>query len=183
MSIRPSTDPTRRHPAADGSAPTGAGAGAGTGAGTSAGTDRAAIDPVELAGGLRLSVTRLARRMRQAADMGLSPSLLSALAVVHVHGPMTLGALADHEGVSPPTVTKVVNRLEEHDLVERTVDEADRRVCRVVTTSAGEALLDSSRERKNAWLVELLAALDDEQLARLAGAADVLDVLAASEQR
>lgn len=137
----------------------------------------------EVAASLRLSTTRLARRLRAEADMGLTPSLLSALAVVHVHGPVTLGALAELEGVSPPTVTKVVNRLQDDDLVERIVDESDKRVCRVVTTGAGERLLDSSRERKNAWLAERLAQLDDEQLAQLSAAARVLETLAASEQR
>ncbi len=115
--------------------------------------------------------------------MGLSPSLLSALAVVHVHGPLTLGALAELEGVAPPTVTKVVNRLQEQDLVERIVDENDKRVCRVSTTDAGEQLLSSSRDRKTAWLTERLASLDAEQLAHLAAAAIVLEELAASEQR
>ena len=142
-----------------------------------------ATDAAQLAAELRLSVTRLARRLRQAADMGLSPSLLSALAIVHVHGPLTLGALAELEGVSPPTVTRVVNRLEGDDLVERIVDPDDKRVCRVATTEAGEALLDASRERKTAWLAERLAALDAEQLAHLAAAAVVLEQLSASEQR
>ena len=140
-------------------------------------------DAAQLAAELRLSVTRLARRLRQAADMGLSPSLLSALAIVHVHGPLTLGALAELEGVSPPTVTRVVNRLESDDLVERIVDPDDKRVCRVVTTDAGEALLDASRERKTARLAERLDALDAEQLAHLAAAAVVLEQLSASEQR
>ncbi len=139
-------------------------------------------DPVQLAAELRLSVTRLARRLRQAADMGLSPSLLSALAIVHLHGPLTLGALAEIEGVSPPTVTKVVNRLQEDDLVERIVDPTDKRVCRVSTTAAGDTLLEASRERKTAWLSERLAALDAEQLATLAAAAVVLEQLSATEQ-
>ena len=145
--------------------------------------DEATADAVQLAAELRLSVTRLARRLRQAADMGLSPSLLSALAIVHVHGPLTLGALAELEGVSPPTVTRVVNRLEGDDLVERIVDPDDKRVCRVATTDAGNALLDASRERKTAWLAERLAALDAEQLEHLAAAAVVLEQLSASEQR
>ena len=143
----------------------------------------ATADAVQLAAELRLSVTRLARRLRQAADMGLSPSLLSALAIVHVHGPLTLGALAELEGVSPPTVTRVVNRLEGDGLLERVVDPDDKRVCRVVITDDGESLLDASRERKTAWLAERLAALDAEQLAHLAAAAIVLDQLSASEQR
>ncbi len=140
-------------------------------------------DAVQLAAELRLSVTRLARRLRQAADMGLSPSLLSARAIVHVHGPLTLGALAELEGVSPPTVTRVVNRLEGDGLVERVVDPDDKRVCRVVTTDRGEALLHASRERKTAWLAERLVALDTDQLADLAAAAAVLEQLSASEQR
>ena len=115
--------------------------------------------------------------------MGLSPSLLSALAIVHLHGPLTLGALAELEGVSPPTVTKVVNRLEDADLVQRALDPNDKRVCRVSTTDAGESLLDASRERKTAWLAERLSALDAEQLAHLTAAALVLEQLSASEQR
>ena len=142
-----------------------------------------ATDAAQLAADLRLSVTRLARRLRQAADMGLSPSLLSALAIVHVHGPLTLGALAELEGVSPPTVTRVVNRLEADGLLERIVDPDDKRVCRVATTDSGDSLLDASRERKTAWLAERLAALDAEQLAHLAAAAVVLEQLSASEQR
>ena len=66
----------------------------------------------ELAARLRLSATRLARRLRQEADAGLTPSQLSALAVIDRQGPLTLGALADHEQVAPPTITKVVAKLE-----------------------------------------------------------------------
>jgi DNA-binding MarR family transcriptional regulator len=127
-----------------------------------------------------LSTTRLARRLRSEADMGLSLSMLSALAMIHVHGPLTLGALAEREGVSPPTVTKVVSRLESQDLVDRTVDPTDRRVCRVATTPAGERFLAASRERKNAWLAAHLAAFDEDRRARLAAALDVLEELAAA---
>ena len=66
----------------------------------------------ELAARLRLSATRLARRLRQEADAGLTPSQLSALAVIEREGPLTLGALADHEKVAPPSITKVVAKLE-----------------------------------------------------------------------
>lgn len=143
----------------------------------------AAPDVAALAGELRLSVTRLARRLRRQADIGLSPSLLSALAVVHVHGPLTLGELAELEGVSPPTVTKVVNRLQDEQLVERIVDENDRRVCRVTTTDRGDDLLSASRDRKTAWLAERLNSLEPDDLAHLAAAAIVLERLAASDPR
>ena len=80
-----------------------------------------------IAGRLRISATRLARRLRQEAQTGLSPSQLSALTAVERHGPVTLGALADHEQVAPPTITRVVAKLEEADLVLRQRDPDDRR--------------------------------------------------------
>lgn len=137
--------------------------------------------PDEVAAHLRLSATRLARRLRTEAEIGLTPSLLSALAMVHVHGPLTLGALAELEAIAPPSVTKIVAKLQEQDLVERMHDPSDRRVCRVVTTDAGEELLDRSRARKNAWLAERLATASPDELAMLEQAAAVIDRLLQTE--
>lgn len=136
----------------------------------------------EVAAGLRLSTTRLARRLRTEAEIGLTPSLLSALAVVHVHGPLTLGALAELEGIAPPTVTKIVGKLQEQYLVERIADPADRRVCRVETTTAGEELLARSRERKTAWLADRLDGLAPEDLAVLEHAARIIDELLTADR-
>ena len=142
----------------------------------------AAEDVPQLAARLRLSATRLSRRLRSEAHLGISPSLLSSLAIVHLHGPLTLGDLAEREGLAKPTITKVVGRLEEQGLVERRTDESDRRVCRVETTDAGEALLAESRERKDAWLAARLALFDQERRDRLAAAVEVLDELIRIEE-
>jgi len=126
---------------------------------------------------LRLSATRLARRLRQEAQTGLSPSQLSALAAVERHGPLTLGALADHETVAPPTITRVVAKLQADGFLTRQPDPVDRRVTRVVVTSKGRALLGTSRRRKTEWLTTRLDDLDPDQRARLADALDTLDAL------
>ena len=131
----------------------------------------------EIASRLRLSATRLARRLRQESGAGLSPSQQSALAVIANHGPLTLGALAEHERVAPPTITKVVSKLESDGLVTRTPDPSDRRVCRVEVSPAGAALLDEVRRRKTAWLTARISQLDAEHQRRLADALDVLDEL------
>jgi DNA-binding MarR family transcriptional regulator len=133
--------------------------------------------PPEIASRLRLSATRLARRLRQESGAGLSPSQQSALAVIAYHGPLTLGALAEHERVAPPTVTKVVSKLECDGLVTRTPDPADRRICRVAISPAGEELLEESRRRKTAWLTARISQLDADRQRRLADALDVLDEL------
>jgi DNA-binding MarR family transcriptional regulator len=134
-------------------------------------------DHAEIAARLRLSATRLARRLRQESASGLTPSQLSALAAVHNRGPLTLGELADHERVAPPTITKVVAKLVSDGLLERQVDPDDRRVTRVRVTAAGMALVDETRRRKTAWLAERVRRLDPDERARLAEALDVLDHL------
>jgi len=135
------------------------------------------VQPTESAARLRLSATRLARRLRQEADAGLTPSQLSALAVIHYGGPLTLGALAEREGVAPPSITKIVHNLEEQGLVVRTGDADDRRITRVATSEAGDQLVAESRRRKTAWLAGRIGRLDADQQRRLADALDVLDLL------
>jgi len=135
--------------------------------------------PAEIAARLRLSATRLARQLRQEAGAGLTPSQLSALAVISNHGPLTLGALADHERVAPPSITKVVTKLEAQNLVVRTPDPADRRIAWVAVSPEGAALLAESRRRKTAWLTARIRELSPDQQRRLAGALDVLDDLTA----
>jgi DNA-binding MarR family transcriptional regulator len=139
------------------------------------------LTDAEIAARLRLSATRLARRLRQEGGTGLSPSQLSALAAVHNHGPLTLGELADHERVAPPSITKVVARLERDGLLTRTPDAADRRVHRVATTKAGEALISETRRRKTTWLTGRVRELEPADQTRLADALDVLDQLCGQE--
>ena len=135
------------------------------------------MDDAEIAAQLRLSATRLHRRLRQEAGSGLSPSQGSALAAIHNKGPLTLGALAEHERVAPPTITKVVAFLEREALVERSADPNDKRVTRVQSTKKGAALIEESRRRKTQWLVKQIEGLSPEDRAALAAALPVLEEL------
>jgi DNA-binding MarR family transcriptional regulator len=138
-------------------------------------------DPLEMAARLRLATARLARRLRQHAGSGLSPSLHSALASIEAQGPLTLGRLAKIEQVAPPTVTRVVGKLEDDDLVTRQVDATDRRITRVEITVEGHRRLDHSRQRRNAWLLQRLDTFDADQLNDVSAALRVMEALAAEE--
>ena len=141
----------------------------------------AAVDLGNEAAQLRMSVVRLSRLLRQQADTGLTPTMLSALATVGKHGPLTLGALAERERIAPPTVTQTIARLVERGFVVRRPDPDDGRVTLVAVTSAGKELLASSRRRKTEWLVDRLAALDGDRRQKLLDALDVLESLSAPE--
>src|SRR5712691_11828192 len=104
-------------------------------------SERALDDVQDLAAGLRLAVVRLARRLRQRADTGSTPSMLSALASIERLGPLTIGEVAAVERVAPPSMTPIVSRLEAGGLVAREIDPEDRRVSRVTASRDGRALL------------------------------------------
>jgi DNA-binding MarR family transcriptional regulator len=127
---------------------------------------------------LRMATMRLARLLRQHADPGLSQTMISALATIARCGPVTLGRLAELESVQPPSMTRIVAKLEEHDLVVRAVDAADRRVARVSLTAAAEDLLAGVRTRRNELLARRLTALDADDLAALEAALPALERLA-----
>jgi len=132
-------------------------------------------DVVRLAADLRLAVTRLARLLRQHAETGITPSMLSALVSIDRLGPVTLGQAAAAEQVQPPTMTTIVARLEAAGLVSRDVDPEDRRIVRVQATAEGRRLLERSRSRKTAYLARRLRALTADDRAALGRAVPLLD--------
>src|SRR5258707_5278259 len=99
------------------------------------------------------------------------------MAASATRGPLTLGPLAEHERVAPPSITKVVTKLEGDGLVVRSPDPGDRRVCRVAISPHGDALLEESRRRKTAWLAGRISELDSDRHRRLADALYWLDEL------
>lgn len=134
-----------------------------------------ATDLAGLASQLRLSVFRASRTLRRESQAGVSPTLLAALSTIERHGPMTAGALAAHEQVRKPTVTRILSALVDEGLVERTPDPADRRMAWVQLTPTGRSLMRTVRRRTDRYLAQRLRKLDAEELATLERAAEILD--------
>jgi DNA-binding MarR family transcriptional regulator len=134
-----------------------------------------------LASALRLSVMRLARRLRaQRADTSLTLSQLAALATLDLHGALTPGELAAHEKISPPSMTKIVAALEGSGLVDRAPHPSDGRQVLLAVSREGQALIKENRRRRDVWLTQHLKDLDPEELAVLRSAVGILDRLAGS---
>jgi len=128
----------------------------------------------------RLSVVlgQLIRLLRREAPVEVGPGSLAALATLVRHGPMRLGDLAAREGVSPPTLTRMVGALEEAGHVVREQDGADRRAVQVRVTPAGAAVVAEAVAARAAALRARLAALGDADRQALARALPALEVLA-----
>lgn len=126
---------------------------------------------------LRLAVGRLARRLRQEAEIDVTPSQLSALATLDRGGNMTIGELAAIESIRPPTMTRIVAALEEAALVRRSTDPDDRRACRVSITDKGVAAVQQIRDARSAFLAARLGALDEREIESIRAALPALERL------
>ena len=130
---------------------------------------------------LQVAVMRLARRLRsERGDHGLTLTQLACLATLHRHGAMTPSDLAAHEKVQPPSMTRTVNGLAEHGLVQRTPDPTDGRQVMVSLTDAGADLLARDRAQREEWLTQRLDELTPDERATMKKAATILDRLAGS---
>ena len=139
-----------------------------------------------LATTLRISVSRLARRLRVErtapgqSEPVLSDTQFAALATLEKHGAMSPGELAGHERVQPPSMTRVIAALEEWQLVTRAAHASDRRQVVLTVTPAGQVLVAKARRRRDAWLARRLNELTPQERATLRAAAPILEKLSQS---
>ena len=139
-----------------------------------------------LATTLRISVSRLARRLRVErtvpgqAEPVLSDTQFAALATLEKHGAMSPGELAGHERVQPPSMTRVIAALEEWQLVTRAAHASDRRQVVLTVTPAGRDLVAKARRRRDVWLARRLNELTPQERATLRAAAPILEKLSQS---
>ncbi|MFC4562798.1 MarR family winged helix-turn-helix transcriptional regulator [Nocardiopsis mangrovi] len=131
-----------------------------------------------LAAVLRVTVGRLTRRLRaQRPDASLSLGQSAVLFTLARHGQLTPGALADHEKVQPPSMTRIIAALEERGLVRRMKHPDDQRRQLVDLTDEGRALVRADTRRREAWLAQRLIELTAEEKETLRKAAEILDRL------
>ena len=132
----------------------------------------------ELASILRVSVSRLSRRLRaERTDVGLSLTALATLGTLDRDGPLTPRELAQREKVRPPSMTRVLAHLEELGLIDRTPHESDGRQHLVSLNRTAHDLLREDRRRREAWLAQRLAELTADERDLLRAAAPLLERL------
>jgi DNA-binding MarR family transcriptional regulator len=135
-----------------------------------------ASETSELAPRLHSAVLHLLRRLaREDRASGESPARLSALSVLVFGGPRPIGRLARDEGVSAPTMTRLVAGLERDGLVTRASDPDDRRSQLIAATDRGREILVAGRARRVAALDALLAGVPARDRATLAAAVSIIE--------
>ncbi len=100
----------------------------------------------------------------------LSLTAVAVLGSLDRSGPQRITTLAAAEGVSQPSMTQLMQRLEQRGLVARTSDPTDGRVALVSVTAEGHAALAARRQRNAVRTAELLADLSESDAQALAAA-------------
>jgi DNA-binding MarR family transcriptional regulator len=153
---------------------------------TQASTAAQTRSDVGLATALRISVSRLARRLRVertaqgTPESELSDTPFAALSALERHSAMTPGELAEHEKVQPPSMTRVIAVLEERGFVMRAPHLTDRRQVVLTVTDEGRSVVQRARRRRDAWLAKRLKELSPQERATLRAAAPILEKLSQS---
>lgn len=129
---------------------------------------------------LAQSVVRLSRRLRQERHSDLTANQLSVLGTLRTNGPLTPSAIAAHERVQPPSMTRTVNCLTEAGLVTRVPHPEDGRQVLITISEKGEETLAAERARRDQWLALRFAELETTERKLLRDATALLAKLASS---
>jgi DNA-binding MarR family transcriptional regulator len=132
---------------------------------------------VEEASGLRVALVRIQRQLRSKTASDITPSQSSALARVEQSGPVRLGTLAELEGTTAATMSRVIDSLADRHLIERVPDPLDGRASLVRLTVQGGALLHELRARYTEVLRAAMAELTGEEQRVVRRAIPVLERL------
>lgn len=133
----------------------------------------------DLPGRLGVAAQMLAHAGKLGGGRGdLTPTRLTALAVMASAGPMRMGSLASRLGVQVSTMSRIVDIMVTSGWAERMPDEADARACVIGITESGAALIDRVRQDNATRLAGCVARLEPCDAAVLRAALPVLESLA-----
>lgn len=127
---------------------------------------------------LYLALGRISRALRRdARDAPVGHGALSALATLTAAGPMRLGMVAETEGVSAASMSRIITGLERMGHVRRTADPEDGRAFLIEPTASGRGLVEAGRSARMRALASRVEQLTPAQRAALMRALPALEAL------
>lgn len=113
------------------------------------------------------------KRLQRAGEKNLAGAEMSTadlriLRVLRDQGSSPMNRFASETMLSPPTITGVVDKLEERGLVERVRNPEDRREILIAITQKGTITLTMGEELHKRFLDRSLSVLSDAELRQLA---------------
>ncbi len=136
------------------------------------------IEPADCSARLLEVVPSIMRHIRQElrshAMQGLSVPQFRTLNYIWRRPDASLSSVAEHLGLTPPTVSKMIQKLVEQGIIIRN-SASDRRQVRLSLSAAGISVVTQAREETRRQLAENLKTLSQEELNNLLSALGILE--------
>ena len=120
--------------------------------------------------------------MRRGHGADLSIPQFRTLRFIQRNPDESLSDLADHLGLTLPSVSKLVDGLVKQELISRQESTADRRRLTLVLTQNGESIVNSARASAQANLEKILSCLSNDELKTIHQAMELLFPLFVSQR-
>jgi DNA-binding MarR family transcriptional regulator len=131
-------------------------------------SERERLTEAVLAASRDSSTTAIFFHDSMAARVGLGATEEKTLALLSQHGPLTAGEVASYTGLTTPSVTGLLDRLESKGMVQRVRDPHDRRRVIVQPNQERLAEIDQLFHSLQETFRELLDIYTNEQLVTIA---------------
>ena len=132
-------------------------------------------DPkTQLANDLVWASSRFARTAYQATPVQLSYVSLRAMAAINREPGLRVGELARLEGITQPSMSQAIKKLVDDNLITRHPSPEDARATELMITDKGRDILQKYRADSAAQIVPVLDTLDDDDIAVLKRASELL---------
>jgi DNA-binding MarR family transcriptional regulator len=138
----------------------------------------ATLSPHEIAEELRPVILRIGRQLRhETEELGVTSHQATLLWLVKSRPGSSLRELAQAEGISAPSLSAHVDRLETLGLIRRVRSNDDRRRVGLELTPEGRTTVRRVRARRTTWLADRLGRLSDDDRERVERALPALGAL------
>jgi DNA-binding MarR family transcriptional regulator len=130
-------------------------------------SDRVAHELIEV---IPLVMQALRAEVRRRREPDLSVLQIRVLAYLNRHPGSPLSAIAEHVGLTLPSMSSQVSGLVGRDLIHRSISAEDRRYVTLTLTAHGHEVMQAALRGTEAAMTQILAGLTDDERAQMMAA-------------
>jgi len=108
-------------------------------------------------------------------DSELTFPQLSVISMLEKRGEQKVSKLSEKMGLSNSTVSGILDRLEQKDIIKRERTEDDRRVVKISLTKKSQKFFNDFRQKKEEYFCQLLKRLSDEEIKDIIKGLEILN--------